>query len=930
MKKFCIFILTLIMSLSTAATIMVAASSTQTEGDWVGCYDNYGVETTDEGLIIVYNGYYTAALDDGYIALNAEIQTLKESIYGDSGATQEGLMNFAFLSTSNVEPDWSNTYEGLYMHVRNIGGKLYLKLFVKSTLVTDGYKDLYEQTTDVNIGDVKSIVLQKEETGYSFFVNGVEYAHENFAAVTHGAICDANGKTYFAYASFNNPDDADRKFLFKGIVNEKPSVTPSEPEKTCDCCDDSCTGECICVSGSACNPDCTCGGANCNRQTTPSETPDNTYAQYVSTKVWGGPYGGFGVESKWNGLNLIYDGWYTKALSPDYIEVNFSFINLIESLASASGYSQEGIFHLAFMDKQYTAPDWTCSTANGVYLMMRNVEDKLYVELSYKTANANKQIIFNDTLDIEIDAALKLVLEKGETGFVVSINGTNLAEETTKTLSTDIVCDDNGYTFFSLQSFASGGSGTDGEKRLMHLSYIAEKKGQTADPSILPPEQIKPGEEDYNAPVGLGLTAKKYGGENSVTQLENGVCITGNSVLYTPLTNQSVEISLSINSLPESAVLRLSLDDEQKVYSLTENPAAYLLIKNDSGIKLSVDGSTWTNLNVQLNETIKIAFVVNEGAVAVYVNGEKTETLFTQSQITGENGTFLAFAMTDGVSIDVTLMKNKILNADVSSSSNWNDPFGGIVQDENTTVNAHATFTTALDNDFVKIDFKVNGLIDSTECTSYITFALLMENSICDPVNPVETGLYIWLRNYGGKLQFKIAARTEYMGLIESHDWTDLNVSLTDRISLIFVKDAANENYRILFNNYEVTGGKLGEILTIDSSDRSERTWFGIGCWNDSTATDAPISETRSVIIYSIDNVYSEDKMPENIVEIGEIEQVPDIGGNENPDNNNDNKENENNKKGCAGSYIYANAALAVAVIATAIAIIKRKPANER
>ncbi len=269
MKKFCIFILTLIMSLSTAATVMVAASSTQTTGDWVGCVNNYGVETTADGLSIVYNGYYTAALNDGYIALNAKIQTLKESIYGDNGATQEGLMNFAFLSTSNVEPDWSNTYDGLYMHVRNIGGKLYLKLFVKSALVSGGYKDLYEQTTDVNIGDVESVVLQKEETGYSFFVNGVEYAHENFTAVTHGAMCDTSGKTYFAYASYNYPDDADRKFLFKGIVNEKPS----ESEKTCDCCDDSCTGDCICESGSACNPNCTCGGANCNPTPPPPPPP---------------------------------------------------------------------------------------------------------------------------------------------------------------------------------------------------------------------------------------------------------------------------------------------------------------------------------------------------------------------------------------------------------------------------------------------------------------------------------------------------------------------------------------------------------------------------------------------------------------------------------------------------------------------------------
>ena len=376
--------------------------------------------------------------------------------------------------------------------------------------------------------------------------------------------------------------------------------------------------------------------------------------------------------------------------------------------------------------------------------------------------------------------------------------------------------------------------------------------------------------------------------------------------------------------------MRLSLDGAQKIYSLTENPAAYVLIKNENGLKISTDGETWTDINVQLTDVVKITFAVTDGVINVYVNGEKTETQISVSDVTGEYGTFLAFAMTDGVSIDVTSVKNKILNADISSSSEWNDPFGGVVQGENTIVNAHATFKTALDNDFVKIDFKVNGLIDTMECTSYITFALLMENSICDPIAPVKTGLYIWLRNLGGKLQFKISARTEFMGMIDSHDWTDLDIPLTDRISLIFVKDAENENYRILFNNFEVTGGKLDEILIADSSDRNGRTWFGIGCWNDTEATDAPVSETRSVIIYSIDNVYDEGDIPENIVKIGEIEDVPDIdsgSGSEKPD---DNKDNENNNKGCVGSLLDVNAAGAVLVLVAAFAIIKRKPANER
>lgn len=920
MKKFFIFVLALVMNLSIATAVIVAAASNQTDGNWVGCFDNFGVETTDEGLVIVYDGYYSAELDDDYIALDINIQTLKESIYEGSTIMQEGLMNFALLNTPCVNPTWSNDYSGLYMHVRNIGGKLYFKLFIKSTAVADGYQLLYEHTTELNIGDVESIVLQKEKNGYSFFVNEVEYAHESLAGVPHGAMCDANGKTYFAYASFNNPDDADRKFLLKGVVNEKPEV--SEPQKTCDCCDETCAGECICVSGSACDTACDCGCENCNPGL--AENPENTYAKYVTSETWGGPYGQFGVTPQWNGLNIIYDGWYTKALSPDYIEVNFSFINLLESIVNGTTYSQEGIFDIAFLDKQYTTPNWTRTSANGLYLMMRNIDDQVFVEVSYKSADMDAvQIIFNSSLNIEIDAALKLVMEKGESGFILSINGIRLAEETTATLSTDIFCDNNGYTFFAMQSFATGGSGNDADKRLMSLSYIAEKKGQIVDPSILPPEQIEQGEEDYNAPVGLGLTAKKYGGEGTVTQLENGVRITGDSVLFTSLSNQSIETMLLIDALPENAQLRLSLDSEQKIYSLNEVPAAFIIIKNENGIMVSADGTTWKDINVVLTDAVTIAFVISDGTISIFVNEEKIETQIPQTAITGENGTFLAFAMTEGVSIDVTSIKNKILNVDISSSANWNDPFGGVVQEENTIVNAHATLKTAFDNDFVKIDFKINGLIDSMQCTSYITFALLMKNSICDPISPIEPGLYIWLRNYGGKLQFKISAQTEFMGIIESHDWTDLNIPLTERISLTFLKDNEKGSYRIFFNNFEVVGGKLDEILTLDSSDRNERTWFGIGCWNDINATDAPISETRSVIIYSVDNVFDKEDMPKDVIEIGEIKEVPGFDSEEEKPNGD--KENENDKTGCSASCFYANAIGAVLLFAVAIAVMKKK-----
>jgi len=53
---------------------------------------------------------------------------------------------------------------------------------------------------------------------------------------------------------------------------ESPAIAVIEyqgiPAPKCDCCDESCTGECICVAGQACDPDCTCGNVNCKPEPT--------------------------------------------------------------------------------------------------------------------------------------------------------------------------------------------------------------------------------------------------------------------------------------------------------------------------------------------------------------------------------------------------------------------------------------------------------------------------------------------------------------------------------------------------------------------------------------------------------------------------------------------------------------------------------------
>ena len=49
--------------------------------------------------------------------------------------------------------------------IKNIFGKLYFKLYIKSSKVANGYADLFEQTTDINVTEVEKIVLQKDTEG---------------------------------------------------------------------------------------------------------------------------------------------------------------------------------------------------------------------------------------------------------------------------------------------------------------------------------------------------------------------------------------------------------------------------------------------------------------------------------------------------------------------------------------------------------------------------------------------------------------------------------------------------------------------------------------------------------------------------------------------------------------------------------------------
>lgn len=630
---------------------------------------------------------------------------------------------------------------------------------------------------------------------------------------------------------------------------------------------------------------------------------ENNYAQYVSSETWGGTYGQYGVNENWNGISLSYDGWYTKALNPNYVSVEMNYVNFMKSIPTTSGYAQESIFDFGFLTSQYTTPDWA-RTKKGLFLLTRNIDGNVYVQISLNGNNSSSNaIIFEQTLDLKVSDFSSLTLKGNSSSTQIFINDIKIQSEALDSLSSQEYCDVNGYTFFALESYSAGGSGTDVDKRLLNLSYVKEFESQIPDPSIVSPDKPLVGEDDYEAPVGLGLTAKKYSAD--VLQTDDGVIINKDAVLYTPLVNGLIEEKVS---LKEASNIRIGLDGTQKVLSLEDTIPLAIYLKNDNGIKASNNGIDYTSVNSAVNQLLTIRFSLVDDKYCIYVNDVIFQTDCTALELTGPFGTFIKYSLTEGDSLEIIKMHNPVISYDVCDQDNWNSPFGGITkQEDETIVFAHSTLKTPFDKDYLSFEFKINGLLDTSTATALIGFELMANYGIYDPWQVSSNGIVVLFRIYNGDLQFKIDLYTEFMGTIAIHDWTDLDIDPTERIKLTFINDEENDGYRILFNDIEVKGSKMAEIITIDASNRDSKSYLGVALWHDTTVVNENILNERSIIVYSIDNVLDENDIPSELRSVGEDPEQPAIEDNsEEKSEEITTSENSNptpsKKKGCKGS----------------------------
>ena len=144
------------------------------------------------------------------------------------------------------------------------------------------------------------------------FPNGMTYAidlsAENEESGAPGLIQTkfevVAGEMIYFSVNCRETSGYDNTFVWLHATFTESQTQEPEPEINCDCCDETCTGECICVAGQECNTDCTCGGENCNVQ-----VPEDTFAY---------PEGGYSVLAGFEkydyhanvGTTQGVNGWY--------------------------------------------------------------------------------------------------------------------------------------------------------------------------------------------------------------------------------------------------------------------------------------------------------------------------------------------------------------------------------------------------------------------------------------------------------------------------------------------------------------------------------------------------------------------------------------------------------------------------------------------
>lgn len=418
-------------------------------------YDEKNIDS--RGITFAGGGYYNYKLKVANagerVRVFLELPALAETQYGEDGMSyvKEALAYLCFTSMPSAA-HYTYPVPGIYIMFRNSNGILRMQVQYK-------YEDqagvmqtgtIYSESSALgNTGiaptDLNSITLIKEGNGYRLMLND-KNIRADFSNIPDGLIADAEGYTYFGSFTWANPDTdpiSERGLRLIEVDNAgKEPFIPNEPVYFTE------KGEFL------------------ENPSTHATIEDFYFRPDMFYDV---------SEQADNGVRLSKPGYYNYALTTDEIIV---FMTLDSLQETPSDRSQEGLVYLYFGSEPREASyDYQ---GRGMYIMLRNVNGYIVVQISYRTPAGNTNVLSETGLDaispVRVEDLRYVRIVKAEQGFDIWLNNVQITNEKLLTIPHDIIEDNEGKTYFGFCTWSSPDNSPKKERLITINEVVNEGK----------------------------------------------------------------------------------------------------------------------------------------------------------------------------------------------------------------------------------------------------------------------------------------------------------------------------------------------------------------------------------------------------------------------------------------------------------------------
>ena len=402
----------------------------------------------DGGVRFAGGGYYNYAMktdDSSSIRVFFDIPGLMNSY---ENGTDQALIYFCFTNKPTTA-HYTYPEDGVYVMLRSVGNKIRLQIAYKDGDVSNNI--ISESTvlgdTGIAVEDMKYITLSENGGKFTVSVNN-RRIKTDFGGIRSDILKDENGETYFgAYTWTTNNEDPmqERSVRILAVENSHKRLL-----------DNAETEEYYRVDGE--QP--VCDGK--------AVLSDFVFLNYEFINI---------SEQTESGVRTNAGGYYNYALTPDEITVFLS----IESLKKTTyDMNRQSLLYLYF-GSQAQAADYSYS-ARGLYIMFRNFNERIMLQVSYMTASGSQNVITEYTLpsvtDLRVEEVKSVKLKRAEEGFDIWINNLRICCDGLKDIPQDVCVDENGKTYFGFCTWSVPNNAPD-EERMIVINAV-ENEGKTA------------------------------------------------------------------------------------------------------------------------------------------------------------------------------------------------------------------------------------------------------------------------------------------------------------------------------------------------------------------------------------------------------------------------------------------------------------------